>query len=324
MADKEVKEIIMKNRPKLSLGSINTYMSSYRKIKKESGFINSVKDLIDNHEDILEWIRNNMKPNIRKSKIAALVILIDDKKEDVDKTKALDAYRKQMVLDGSIVDKEQESQELTDSQKKNLISQDDVLQIYNQLKLQASPLLKFHHLNKAQFNLLESYILLSLYVLIPPRRSTDYAAFKIRAFDTTPQSTDNYMYNFNRSKKKPASFVFNTYKNSNRLGRQIIEIPKSLERIITEWTRFNKSEYLLVNNAGNPVAVSKITLWLNQIFNKSISSSMLRHIFLSDKFGNVNLADLKSTATKMGQGDINTTLKYVQKDSEKIIEENKK
>jgi hypothetical protein len=92
------------------------------------------------------------------------------------------------------------------------------------------PLLKINTLNKAQFNLLQSFILLSLYVLIPPRRSTDYTAFKIRNFDTSPQSTDNYMINLNRSKKKNSSFIFNTYKNSHKMGRQIIPISKNFRK----------------------------------------------------------------------------------------------
>ena len=122
------------------------------------------------------------------------------------------------------------------------------MKIYNQLKAEATPLLKLQHLSKNQFNLLQSYVLLSLYVLIAPRRSLDYTMFKIRNFDTSPNTLDNYMFNFNRSKKKPSSFIFNSYKNANRMGRQIIEIPKSLEKIINEWSKFNKSDDLLVNN----------------------------------------------------------------------------
>jgi len=326
MLDNEVREIILKNRPNLSRGSVNTYASSYRKIKRESGVdMGSIKDIIDNHKEIIEWMKNGMTPNVRKSKIASLVVLIDDKKDgDDDKDTALKEYRNVMTTDAKVVDDKEINQELTEKQKKNLISQEDVMKIYNQLKAEATPLLKLQHLSKNQFNLLQSYVLLSLYVLIAPRRSLDYTMFKIRNFDTSPQSSDNYMFNFNRSKKKPSSFVFNSYKNANRMGRQIIEIPKSLERIINEWSKYNKSDYLLVNNNGNPISPSKIAYWLNQIFGKSISSSMLRHIFLSDKFGGVDLKELESTAEAMGQSNIKRTLKYVQKDSDKVIAENEK
>jgi hypothetical protein len=40
---------------------------------------------------------------------------------------------------------------------------------------------------------------------------------------------------------------------------------------------------------------------------------MLRHIYLSDKYKDVDLQDLTDTANAMGQTDIRRTLKYVNK-----------
>jgi hypothetical protein len=322
-----VRQSIKKNKPNLSTGSIATYLSSFRKLRNESGVrLESIQDIVDNHAELLDYMMKNMSETSRKSKLACLITIINDpEKEDDEKLqKVLEVFRRQMLLDSRVVEENYNKQELTENQKKNLIDQSEVKTIYEKLKSQATPLFKFDMLNKQQFNLLQSYVLLSLYVLIPPRRSTDYIMFKIRNFDTSTASADNYMFNFNKNKKKPSSFVFNTYKNANRLGRQIIEIPKSLQKIIEEWSKFNKSDYLLVNGLGKPVAPSKITLWLNGIFGKSISSSMLRHIFLTDKFGNVDLNELQKTASDMGQSEITTALRYVQKDADSVIKENKK
>jgi hypothetical protein len=41
---------------------------------------------------------------------------------------------------------------------------------------------------------------------------------------------------------------------------------------------------------------------------------MLRHIFLTSKYKDVDLQDLTDTANAMGQTDIRRTLKYVNKD----------
>lgn len=320
-----IRQAIKANKPNLSASTIQTYLSSFRKVRRESKIeLKSVKDIIDKHKEILEHLQEDT-PGARKSKLACLVTILNDpeKKDEEDRAEALKAYRAQMLVDSKIVNEKYDKQELTERQQKNLIDQKEVLKIYERLKAQAQPLFKFDILNKQQFNILQSYVLLSLYVLIPPRRSTDYTFFKIRNYSTEPGTEDNYMFNFNRNKKKNSSFVFNTYKNANRLGRQIIDIPKNLEKIITEWSKFNKSDYLLVNSLGKQVSPSKITLWLNNIFDKSISSSMLRHIFLSDKFGKINLSDLKKTANDMGQGDINTTLAYVEKNSENIVKQNK-
>lgn len=316
MSDNNIKELILNNRPKLSLGSYNTYMSSYRNMKKNSKIpMNTPEEIIENHKEIIEFLMETT-PMIRKSKLSCFIVIIDDKKsDDKDLATALEAFRKQMYLDADTVKDKELEQDLTDKQKENLIPQEDVMKIYNQLKDEASPLLKLQKLNKRQFMLLQQYILLSLYVLIPPRRSLDYTYFKIRNFDTSEKSTDNYMMK-GKNKKDPSYFIFNTYKTARRLGRQAIEIPKTLEKLIDSWTDFNQTDFLLINSVNKSVAGSKIALWLNEIFGKNISTNMLRHIYLTDKYSGINLKEITDTANAMGQSDISRTLKYVQKNEE--------
>lgn len=319
--NKHFLEIIKKNRPRLSIGSIRTYMSSIRRMQKECDCsIETVDDIIKNKDEIVKTLGEKMTPMIRKTKISGLIVIIDDKEIEHDDARkdALEFYRKVMASDADIVSKREEDQELSATQKENLISQDDVMKVFNQIRAQALPLLKLEKLNKSQFELLQSYVLLSLYTLIPPRRSTDFTAFKIRNFDDSETSKDNYMKNFNKNKKKLSSFVFNTYKNSTRLGHQVIEIPKTLEKIIEIWKQFNKSDWLLVNSQGNPVTQTKIVYWLNEIFGKNISSSLLRHIFLTSKYANVNLKELKNDTEMMGNAEIERSLKYVQKPNEDV------
>lgn len=320
------KDIIVKNRPLLSSSTVKTYISNMKKIQSVCPGIeiNSIEDLIENREAILKCLSTAMTPMVRKSKIGTVITILDDKhNEHSDKLKvAIGDYRKVMNEDANIVNKGEEDQELTDSQRANLISQEEVMKVYKQLKSEATPIMKLTKINKKQFQTLLDYVLLSLYVLIPPRRSMDYAVFKIRNFSESAESKDNYMTNFSKTKKKGlSSFVFNTYKNSKKMGQQVLEIPKELEKVIEMWMKFNKSDYLLINGLGNSITQSKIAVWLNDIFGKNISTSMLRHIYLSSKYKDVNLKELKDDAKALGQSDISRTLKYVDKDYDKITEE---
>lgn len=52
---------------------------------------------------------------------------------------------------------------------------------------------------------------------------------------------------------------------------------------------------------------------LNAIFGKKVSTSMLRHIYLTHKFSNVNLQDIKDTASAMGNSAL-MALQYVKRD----------
>ena len=326
--NQHLKDIITKNRPLLAKNTVNTYMASIRKIQQICDCdAESIDGLIKNRKKIIDSLGEVQTPMVRKSKISVIIAILDDKhnehSEELDN--ALKDYRKTMTEDANKVNKREISQELSEKQKDSLISQEEVTKVYNDLKAEATPLLKKQVLNRSQFETLQKYVLLSMYVLIPPRRSMDYASFKLRNFDETADSSDNYMANYSKNKKKGnASFIFNSYKNSKRLGRQMVnDIPKPLEKLIDTWKLFNKSDYLLVNNQGNPVTQSRITVILNDIFGgRNISTSMLRHIFLSDKFKGVNLQELEETANNMGQKDIRRTLKYVDKNYDEIVKKN--
>ena len=326
--NRHLREIIIKNRPLLAKNTINTYMASIRKIQQICDCdASSIEGLIKNRQKIIDSLGEVQTPMVRKSKLSVIITILDDKHAEHSKelAEALKDYRKVMTEDANKVNKREVSQELSEKQKDNLISQEEVMKVYNDLKAEATPLLKRETLNRAQFDTLQKFVLLSLYVLIAPRRSLDYASFKIRNFNQNEDSADNYMVNYNKNKKKGlASFVFNTFKNSKRLGRQIVaDIPKPLEKLIDAWKLFNKSDYLLVNNQGNPVSQARIAVYLNDIFGgRNISTSMLRHIYLSDKFKNVNLEELEETAHNMGQKDIRRTLKYVDKNYDEIVKKN--
>jgi hypothetical protein len=306
--------IIKENRPNISLSSIKTYLSNIKSIAKAINQpINSVDDIVKHYEHIFKYLEDQ-KLNVRKTKLSAFIVALDKGKGKNDETidKILIKFRKQITEDGATYEKEENKQELTDSQKENFIPWDDVMKIYNNLKTEAEPLLKLERLTLNQFKKLQNYILLSLYILIPPRRSLDYADFKIRNIKEGAGG-DNYMTIKKSGRKKVPIFVFNRYKNSSRLGPQEIEIPLSLKNLVSKWIDKNPYEYLIVNGKGNHITQSKINDMLNDIFGKRIGSSMLRHIYLTKKYGDVDLAEMKETTEAMGSSNIDRTLKYVSK-----------
>jgi hypothetical protein len=161
--------------------------------------------------------------------------------------------------------------------------------------------------NAHSFENIQNYILLALTggVYMAPRRSQDWV-MKWRNYD---EAKDNF---FDAKGKR---FVFNEFKTRKQKGQQIIEVPKPLLAILKKWIAVLPADedYVLFDTKGNPITPSQITHRLNTIFDKPISTSMLRHIFLTSKFSGVNLKDLKDTANAMGQNNIETTLSYVKK-----------
>lgn len=308
-------ETIRKNRPNLATSSIKTYISIINSISNALVLeLTTPEALVKHYKQILKHL-DPMKPNPRKTKIAAIVSVIDDKHNEHSKelTEALDAYKSQMYKDADLIAEKDKQQKLTTNQELNFITWDEVMQIYNDLKTKATPIFKLKRMTDKQYFLLQSFVLLSLYVLIPPRRSLDYVDFKLREID--PEK-DNFMLRRGKTKTAKAQFVFNSYKNASRLGKQIIDIPKELANILDKWGKINSSEYLLSTADFKPITQQRVTTMLNHIFGKKISTSLLRHIYLTNKFGNYDLEALEDTAKEMGNSKISRILAYVKKDDE--------
>lgn len=273
-----------------------------------NGKLEKPDDIVEKHKEILESLMN-YKPNIRKTKLSAFIVVLDQKDKTSDEVKEIiDNYRKQLFADADDVDKDEKKQKLSESQEKNYITWDEVLKIYENLRTEAEPLFKLENLNKKQYNKLQEFVLLSLYVLTPPRRSLDYAQFKIKSID---ESNDNYMTV--KGRKKEGTLIFNAYKNSKRLGKQEVKISNALRNIIQKWMLKNPNEYLITTNTGNRIEQPRVNLMLNNIFNKNIGSSLLRHIYLTHKYGDVDLEEMEKTTHEMGNSEIERTLKYVKK-----------
>lgn len=320
-----IEKVLRHNRPRVSDSTITTYVSCIQNIAKGAEVkITCPKDFETHFDPIMKYLMS-LKPNIRKTKIASLVVLIDDKHSEHSKelVDCLEKYRAQMFSDTKVVDADAKKQELTESQKANYIPWEEVLEIYKNLKEEIQPLLKLEKLTPRQFFLMQDYVLLSCYVLIEPRRSKDYCDFKIRNYDDASiKSDDNYMQV--TSAKRGALFVFNSYKNSGKLGTQVVEIPKELKLIINKWATQNPYDYLIVKTSYKKMDQASLTKIFHRIFQKDISSSMLRHIFLTHMLGDVDLETLSHITHNMGNSNIQTILEYVQKNPSKVIDDNKK
>jgi len=293
----DLTEVLKKKRPNLSDGSLKTYKSILTNIYKKCYSNDNEIDLdkFDNVEVIMEHLKD-IPFSKRKTTLAALVVITGNKD-----------YNKQMMSDIGEYNDAQLLQKKDGKFEQNMIPTSDVEDILKKLQTEAKMLYKKPKLDMVDYQKIQNYILLCLTggIYLAPRRSLDWK-MKIKNYDN---ENDNYV----DMKKKV--FVFNNYKTAKTKGQQIIEIPKLLLPILKKWLAVlpEDMEYLLFDNKGGALNPSQITHRLNTIFDKKISTSMLRHIYISSKFANVDLKELTDTAEAMGQSNIATTLGYVKK-----------
>jgi integrase len=148
-------------------------------------------------------------------------------------------------------------------------------------------------------------MVLALYVHNPPRRNKDYQLMNI-----VKKYNDKYDNDINYLSYDENKFIFNNYKTSKKYGRQILDMNDELKECVDFYLKFHPkvkgkitktlNTPFLVSHTGSPlVQTNSMTKLLNKVFGKKISSSALRHIFLTDKYKDV-VDEMKDDALMMG------------------------
>lgn len=294
-----LKEQIKKNRPTISNASLLTYSSLLRSMYMSHN--ESVDDMN------VEWFKNPVhiiqaledKPHhTRKTAIASLMALIG--KEGVDK-RIIDM----MVADKNSIKQKYTSQEMSDKQKENWMSMDEIKQIESRLFDMVKPILsQKHSLSPEQHVMLTNWLLVALTsgIYFPPRRSSDWAYIKLKEYNP---ETDNYI------NLKKGVFVLNRYKTAKIYGREEISYGKPFATLLKKAIARLDGQTYLLENKGKSFSASLITARLNKLFGKNVSTSMLRHIWTSDKYKNMpKLKELTENAKAMSHS-VEKHLEYI-------------
>ena len=254
-------DLVKSKRPNLNVKSIKTYSSVLNTIRKDLN-IDKVKDF-NNDKKILKYLED-MPVNKRKTRLSALLVLTDNEN-----------YKKQMLEDINKFNANVKEQKKSDVEKENWMSKEEINKIYDKSKKRANELYKKGtDLKISEFQTIQDFILLSLFVLNVPRRAMDYTEMKISDIDP---KKDNYI--------KGDKMIFNIYKTSKNKGTDVLEIPKKLKSILNKWIKINPTEYLLFDTKLQKLSSIKVNQRLNKIMNRpGFSVNMFRHIYLTDKY----------------------------------------
>lgn len=146
---------------------------------------------------------------------------------------------------------------------------------------------------------LEDYILVFLMVNFPLRN--DLQEIALTSYKTQLKKPLNILY---VPKSGGCILSLKEFKTSRKEGELILTLPPEISDDIRKLIRLDPSrKYLFVNRNGEPLSSSSFTHRLNAIFKKRfgvpISSTIIRKIYLTGKYGNV-LEEMKKDAKVMG------------------------
>lgn len=305
------------NTKLISPSSLNLYTKNL--IRLNDG--KEIKNLkfLKNTENILDKIKD-YKPNTRRTYIISIVSLL---KQEPKLKKLYDQYYKILLEYNNNL---KNNNDKSESQNENWISQDQVLEKQKELENILPVIINKKSINQEQYDKLFNLLILSLYTLNPPRRNLDYLKMNIVskyvpdiASNILPEikENNNYIDLLNKN------FIFKNYKTKKTYKEQVVPINDKLNEIIKVYLKFHplKKEIkkkisvpLLVDFEGNEYKNSNdITRILNKIFGKKIGSSMLRNIFLTDKYSN-NLKELNNDVKEMGTSSNTANTNYIKTD----------
>jgi len=195
--------------------------------------------------------------------------------------------------------------QLTDKEKELWVNYPKLLSIINNVDYKSIEKIKD----------LRNYLLISLYILNPPRRLIYRNMINIFKKQNINKLDDKYNYIYYPDK----ILIINNHKSKKSIGRQIIEIDDKLMKIINLYNKRTgkKNKYLL---GDNPIKAPNLTRLLKSIskiyFGKPLSASMFRKIYTTYKHKGTfkNIEDIN----KLGHS-ISTSSRYYNKNIENEV-----
>jgi len=270
--------------------SLNAYMISLRKIYEKLDtdveFDSIDKWLVGKNIEKIINLLSGMKITTRKNYLASVIVALTTDKDKYEE--ALKEYREYLSIIVEDYNKQMKSQTKSDKQEENWVSMDELKDVVADYKKQIR---KMDLVNKdmwsnKEYNIYQMYLVGLLYTELPPVR-LDYSNMYViheKDYKKLKDKDRNFLVLVSRNKKY---FSLGSYKTEEKYGVHIIDIPSVINTTINKFLQHNQSGYFLTNTQRNVLSDNGLTKMLNRVFEptgKKISSTMIRHIYLSEKY----------------------------------------
>ena len=296
---KNLEQDILKSRPTLKKSTIDTYITLLERLQKfyktdNFTFLETPSEFMKKREiaDSHYLTQRNM--------LNAVIVLLTALNEDNKYELLIKRYGEIRDKFNEKYDTEQKSGVINGKQAENFATSDEIFGMLDRMKKDLKDIDK-EKATKKELQLLQAYTLFSVYARMPMRN--DLAGMSAVLKKTYDSYTDekkkekNYLVVSGRSPNANFTFILNDYKTNRTYG--ILELPiedKQLKAVLRRFLNINETLYkpvveapLFKTSSGKPInrnELSKILLKYSQLYlNKKISTTLLRKIFLSSKYG---------------------------------------
>ena len=295
---------IQKLKPNLKESSIKLYLTNLKKIYREiecegrkeiCNFDNL--DFLNDYDKVMKTLEDE-NSNTKKNRLIAVVVSLQATEAD---KKLIEKYQKSMLELAEQSNENYKKQEKSDKQKENWVEYKDLVNLVNEMlkRIKKHGILKKDVISKAEYNLLQEYIVLRFYLNFPLRN--DLAEVKV----ISNKDEDNKIDNFLHVDGDKITLLLNDYKTAKTFGPQEYELDEKFSKIVRIFLKHNTSGWFITKtNRTEPISANGITKLLNRLFmrelDKKISTSMIRHITAThDRRNDKTLAELEALKKKV-------------------------
>jgi len=315
MNKEKLTEIISKARPNAKESTIKLYVSNLMKLMKlhdkdNLDFLKSPSQIEEKLKDLHYTTRRNYLNSI----IVYLMAINKDESLIKEFSDMRDNHSKAL-------EEQNATGIISDKQKDNFVDISEVNKMISQMgeEIKNKKLRKKEDLTAKDKTLIQMYTIYNIYTRIPLRN--DVAGMEVinkRAYNKLSDS-EKKEKNFLVINKNSMFFVLNKYKTSSKYEELKIDIPKDLEKLLRQYIRINGMGVLFTSSTGKPYsrnALSQLLLKTSKKYmDKSISSTMLRKIYLSSKYAKVK-EEMEKDSEIMGHSVKTQQSVYVKKPQE--------
>lgn len=312
-----ISEEIQNARPNVKPNTIKQYEVNLKKLQKiydtdNYNFLSKPDDVMDKIKD-LHYLSQR---NILNAIVVLLMALNHDEKYD-------DLLITYGDLRDELNDKysdEQKSGVISDKQSKNFTTTEEIFKMINQMAEDLKPLKKKSkdEISKKEMQLLQAYTLFNIYSRMPMRNDVagmtaiNQAAYK--KLSEEEKKENNYLV---VPSKGNLYFVLNQYKTAKKYKELDLPIEDAdLRKILRYYLKMNGQGVLFKTSTGKPLTrteLSKVLLkYSKKYMDKSISTTLLRKIYLSSKYGDMK-KELEKDNKVMGHSKAVALDTYVKK-----------
>lgn len=294
--------MLKKFKPDLSEKSLKVYNNTINKILKDLDGCDDLECLKDTKKVIKYLDSKDVSFLTKRNYYNTIIVFMQAKNKPENIIKIYQDKRDKLNDEYTEF---QKSGNKSEKQKKAWATLEELNDVKNKLRIETDKINKKDNYTKKDLQTIQNYFILTFYLNTPLRNDLNNTkVIKLNQYNKLSEEEkkeSNYMVYGNKN-----FLSLSQYKTAKKYGLKKIDLSNDIIKAFRLWhDKFNPNkEYLLINlNTNEPMTSHQLTITLTKLFkkylDKNISTTMLRHIVLSEKFGDVK-KEMKEMSEKMG------------------------